>query len=205
MGVAQTTTTIPETYVQNVNAYVAAGGRFYMSHYEKFFLWPLSPDTSAWSNTGVEDPDALTVTMATNVAINLGIPKGNAFAKWAQTVGVSTTFGNIATIQNARVDVLSATAPSIPWLTGEISGATPDSGTPNVYNYSFYTGATACGKVHYADFHVSAGSQTTAEVFPAECTGTAQDPTATSLFEFFFFDTLSCVQDDTQAPQPPPL
>jgi hypothetical protein len=84
----------------------------------------------------------------------------------------------------------------------------PPTNTPqNVYEFSFYTGSAACGKVEFQDFHVSAGGQLTAEVFPAECTDPANlpDPGATDLFEFFLFDSLNCVQDDSQMPVPPPL
>jgi hypothetical protein len=85
-------------------------------------------------------------------------------------------------------------------MTGVVSGTT----TNDVYQTSFYTGSTSCGKVAYSDFHVSAGTIGTA-VFPAECPTAMADPGATDLFEFFLFDTMSCAQDDTKAPAVPPL
>jgi hypothetical protein len=70
---------------------------------------------------------------------------------------------------------------------------------------SFYTGASACGKVHYADYHVSAGTQAAGLAFPAECATAGPDAVATDLFEFFLLDAMACSQDDGTAPEPPPL
>jgi hypothetical protein len=195
----------PQASITNINNYAALGGRVYMSHWENFVIWPTA-ETSAWSSTATQDLATQLSTTATNVAIDLGFPKGNALAHWAVTVGASTQLGEIASINNARFDVLSATPPSKGWLTGyEVGVVQPDGGaTPNVFQYSFYAGAATCGKVAYSDFHVSAGTQV-ATTFPSECSTAGPDPGATDLFEFFFMDTLSCAQDDGTAPQPPPL
>jgi hypothetical protein len=201
----------PEASLQNLNAYAAAGGRVYLSHYENFAIWPpsTSGESSAWSTTGTQDPNAATstVTTAANVPVDLGFPKGGALAKWALAVGASTQLGQITLISNTRTDVLGVTPPSRAWLSGDVSGLLMTDGgpTPEVYQYSFYAGAASCGKVHYADYHVSAGTQTPGVAFPAECPTAGPDTIATDLFEFFLLDALSCVQDDSQAPQPPPL
>jgi hypothetical protein len=195
----------PQASIDNINAYAAAGGRVYLSHWEDFVIWPTA-ENSTFSPSATEDTTSTsTATMAANVAINLGgFPKGAALGKWALDVGASTTLGEIAAINNARFNVLSVTSPSKSWLSGLVP---PDNTTENVYEFSFYTGSAACGKVEFQDFHVSAGGQLTAEVFPAECTDPANlpDPGATDLFEFFLFDSLNCVQDDSQMPVPPPL
>jgi hypothetical protein len=192
----------PQASIDNINAFAASGGRVYLSHYENFVIWPTA-ENSTFSPSATQDTTADTETMATNVAIDLGFPKGAALGTWALGAGASTTLGEIAAINNARTDVLSVNSPSKSWLSGLVTGTT----TNNVYEYSFYTGSAACGKVEFQDFHVSAGSATPGEVFPAECTDptNTQDPGATELFEFFLFDSLSCVQDDSQAPVPPPL
>jgi hypothetical protein len=200
----QAPTDKPQASLQNIDTYAAAGGRVYLSHYENFVIWPTTPETSTFSPTATQDTAVLgTVDTASDIAIDLGFPKGIALGKWALAVGASTTNGEIAAINNARFDVASVTAPSKQWLSGDVPGTT----TNNIYQYSFYSGAAACGKVAYQDYHVSAGGQAAAEVFPAECTdpANAQDPGATELFEFFVLDAMSCVQDDSQAPQPPPL
>jgi hypothetical protein len=195
----QAPTDKPQANIDNINAYAAQGGRLYLSHYEDFVLWPTG-ETSAFSPMATQDTAVTTGTVADNVTIDLGFPKGNAMAQWAVSVGASTTLGLIAAINNARNDVLSVTAPTKGWLPGTVVGST----TPNIYQASFYAGATPCGKVHYADYHVSAGSQAAGLVFPAECATAGPDPGANDLFEFFLLDALSCVQDDSQAPVAPP-
>jgi hypothetical protein len=201
----------PQAAIQNLNAFAAAGGRVYLSHYENFAIWPpaTSAETSAWSNTGTQDPNGATstVTTAADVPIDLGFPKGGALAKWAQTVGASTQVGQISLLSNSRTDVLGVNPPSRAWLSGDVSGMVMADGgaTSEVYQYSFYAGTSSCGKVHYADYHVSAGTQTAGAVFPAECPTAGPDAIATDLFEFFLFDAMSCAQDDAVAPKPPPL
>lgn len=190
----------PQASLDNLVAYAAKGGRVYLSHYEDFVLWPTG-ETSPWSSTASQDVAMPSNQTASNIAIDLGFPKGNALAHWALGVGAATQLGNIATINNARADVLSVTPPSKGWLRGNVTGVAQ---TTNVYQYSFYAGASACGKVAYSDFHVSAGAQAVA-AFPTECATAGPDPGATDLFEFFFLDALSCAQDDSIAPQPPPL
>jgi hypothetical protein len=201
----------PEAAIQNLNAFAAAGGRVYLSHYENFAIWPpaTSGETSAWSPTGTQDPNAATsaITTAANVPVDLGFPKGGALAKWAQSVGASTQQGQISMLSNSRTDVLGANPPARAWLSGDVSGMFMLDGGPTseVYQYSFYAGASACGKVHYADYHVSAGTQTAGLAFPTECPTAGPDAIATDLFEFFLFDALACTQDDSQPPQTPPL
>jgi hypothetical protein len=201
----------PEAALQNLNAFAGAGGRVYLSHYENFAIWPpsTSGESSAWSTTGTQDPNAATSTVQTaaNIPVDLGFPKGGALAQWAQSVGASTQQGQISLLSNTRTDVLGVNPPARAWLSGDVSGMLMTDGGPTseVYQYSFYAGASACGKVHYADYHVSAGTQAAGAVFPAECAGAGPDAIATDLFEFFLFDALSCAQDDSVAPKPPPL
>lgn len=190
--------------IDNINAYAGQGGRVMIEHYEDYVLWPTS-GTSAWSSTGVEDTQALTTGVSTNIAIDLGFPKGAAFAQWAMKVGASTQLGLIATLTNSRVDVESVNDPSKGWMTGPVSGAVAADGgvLQNVYEYSFYAGGASCGKVAYSDFHVSAGTLS-ASAFPTECSGAQIDPVEEELWQFFMLDTVSCTQDDSQPPQVPP-
>src|SRR6202035_4923057 len=106
----------PQASLDNINAFAAAGGRVYMSHYENFLLWPTG-ETSPWSTVAVQDT-AMPTGVASNVAIDIGFPKGEALAHWAVTAGASTMLGNIASIANSRDDVTSATGPTTGWLTG---------------------------------------------------------------------------------------
>jgi hypothetical protein len=185
----------PQASLDNIYAFAASGGRVYMSHYENYLMWPTGL-TSQWSTKAVQDTTMPVVT-GTSVAADIGFPKGSALGQWALTAGTSTTLGNITiTPADWRDDVTSVTAPTTQWLTG----ANP----ANIYQLSFYAGSASCGKVAYADFHVSAGSQPVA-VFPNECAQAGADPGGTDLFEFFLFDTMSCAQDDTKAPVAPPL
>ncbi len=195
----------PQAALDNMVAYAERGGRLYLSHYEDFVLWPTS-GTSPWTSYATQDVAMPAVTNASNVAIDLGFPKGNALAHWALTSGAATQLGNIASINNARADVLGVVGSTTPWLKGDVTGvSTADAGaTPNVYQFSFHAGPSARGKVAFSDFHVSAGTQAVS-AFPSECASAGPDPGATDLFEFFFFDTLSCTQDDRAAPAVPPL
>jgi hypothetical protein len=196
----QAPTDKPQTSLDNIAAFAAAGGRVYASHYESFLLWPTG-ETSPWSGMATQNVNGTSVTsIGTNVAIDTTFPKGGALAHWAVTAGASTTPGTVATLNNARADVLSVTKPTTGWMTGLVDATT----TNDVYQTSFYTGSASCGKVAYSDFHVSAGTIGTS-AFPAECPTAMPDPVGTALFEFFLFDTMSCAQDDTKAPLPPPL
>lgn len=190
--------------IDNINTFAAQGGRVMLEHYEDYVLWPTS-GTSAWSSTGSEDTQALSPGTATNIAIDLGFPKGSAFAQWAMKVGASTQLGLISTLVNARADVLSVNAPSMSWMNGPVSGLTSADGgaLDNIYEYSFYAGSASCGKVAYSDFHVSVGTLAAA-TFPSECAGAMMDPVESELWEFFLLDTLSCTQDDSQPPKVPP-
>lgn len=194
----------PQTALDNIQTFAAQGGRVMLEHYEDYVIWPTT-GTSAWSSTGTEDTQALTTGTATNIAIDLGFPKGNAFAQWALKVGASTQLGLISTLVNAREDVLSVTPPAKSWMTGPVSGGVSADGGPldNVYEYSFYAGSAACGKVAYSDFHVSAGTLSAA-TFPSECAGAQMDPVESELWEFLLLDALSCTQDDSLPPQVPP-
>ena len=65
-----------------------------------------------------------------------------------------------------------------------------------------------CGKVLYSDFHVvppaaSDGGAGGGGTFPAECDTQPMSPQELAL-EFMLFDLQACVQEDSQAPQPPP-
>ena len=196
----QAPTDKPQASLDNIVAFAGSGGRVYASHYEDFLLWPTGA-TSPWSTLATADTTAVSTTdTATNVTIDTAFPKGSALAQWVVPAGVSTTPGSIATINNARSDVLGVTAPTTAWMSGLVDGTT----TNNIYQASFYAGSAACGKVSYSDFHVSAGTLGTA-VFPGECAGAMADPGATALFEFFLFDAMSCAQDDTKTPVAPPL
>jgi hypothetical protein len=194
----------PQAAIDNIQTFAAQGGRVMLEHYEDYVIWPTT-GTSAWSGTGAQDTQALTTVAATNIAIDLGFPKGNAFAQWAKKVGASTQLGLIASLTNAREDVLSVNTPARSWMTGPVSGGVGADGgvLNNVYEYSFYAGSAACGKVAYSDFHVSAGTLSAA-AFPGECAGAQMDPVEEELWEFLLLDALSCTQDDSLPPQVPP-
>lgn len=190
--------------IDDINTFAAQGGRVMLEHYEDYVLWPTT-GTSAWSSTGTQDTNALISGPSTDIAIDLGFPKGSAFAQWAMKVNASTQLGLISTLTDSRDDVLSVTSPSRSWMTGPVTGAaSADGGTlDDVYQYSFYAGSAACGKVAYSDFHVSAGT-TAAATFPSECATAGMDAVESELWEFFLLDTLSCTQDDSQPPKVPP-
>ena len=63
----------------------------------------------------------------------------------------------------------------------------------------------ACGKVAFSDYHEALSSPTAdAGVFPSECASGPMSAQEKAL-EFLLFDLASCIQDDHDAPKPPPL
>lgn len=210
----------PRESLQRMAEYTAGGGRWLATHYQ--YTWIANgPFPLPWTATFGPDgfgSDTLALT------VNTTIPKGQAFAAWLVATGASTTAGTVQ-LDTMRHNVSATTPPSTPWLTGNDTSATPPQEVAfYTFNAPFPQGAVdagaidaggdagpwgdagtgpACGKVGFADFHASL-TNATPGAFPGECTTPAMSNDEKAL-EFLLFDLGGCIQDDTQAPKPPPL
>jgi hypothetical protein len=190
-------------YLANVKQYADMGGRIFDGHLHFYWIYKgLAPwpTTAAWIGVGT-DLGNITASVDTT------FPKGAALADWLSIVGASPTRGLINIIMaqhsvSADVKPISQrwiyldTPASVQYLTFN----TPVEAAP----------AQQCGRVVFTDIHVSATGTGTSDVshpetpFPTGCTTTTLSPQEKAL-EFMFFDLSSCVQVDTQVPQPPPV
>lgn len=185
----------------NIALYTNAGGRLFTTHYG--YVW-LDLGNRPFASTGTFAPEkASGGTGSRDFTVDTSFPKGVAFADWLTNVGASTTKGTLS-VSEWRHDLdAERSPPSQRWVYG------PTTAGASVQHMTFNTPLTAtedrkCGRVVYSDFHVSANAQTTSGTFPASCkTGdlSAQE----KALEFMFFDLSSCIQNDKDAPVPPPV
>ncbi len=191
-------------YINNIKAYADAGGRMFNGHLHFYWLrngpvpWP---GTANYIGAG---PKPVSPIMG---IVNTAFPKGAALASWLQTVGATTTAGQIQ-LYGAQYSVAAVTPPTTSWITLNQSPAA-------VEYLSFNTPVEAlpdnqCGRVVETDIHVKEvissqnGKDTSdsTKPFPSGCQATVMSPQEKAL-EFLFFDLAACVQPDTQQPQPP--
>ena len=125
-------------------------------------------------------------------------PGGMAFAKWLEVVRAQSGPGQIQ-INDPRHDLNGVVAPSQRW----IYSATP--ATVQQYTFGTPVGMPAdkqCGRVLFSDFHVTDATNSTNQVFPAECNDMPMTPQE-KVLEFLMFDLASC-QPETP-PKPPEM
>lgn len=131
--------------------------------------------------------------------INTTFPKGQAFADWFKFVVPSSVPGQVG-LTYADTDVGTVTSQATNWI---YSGRLPNSYSSKYL--SFNTPTTApddekCGRAVFSDLHVASGFSQTP--FPSGCDLQAMTEQEKAL-EFLFFDLSSCVQKDSEPPQPP--
>jgi hypothetical protein len=190
--------------------YTNIGGRLFSSHWHHRWISlgpdPF-PDTGTWNDQ--DNPDnPITAT------INQTFPKGAALAQWLMNVGASTTLGQMQVLE-ARNNIQAVnTVYTTEWMTVPTMGGGRGMGAGVAVEYlSFNTPLTVpeankCGRVVYSDLHVSNASDmgtpgdNPGDPFPDHCA--VRDLTAQEkAVEFMLFDLSSCIQDDTEPPQPP--
>jgi len=188
----------------NLKAYLQAGGRFIGTHYH--FNWfanqmqcfnnpnnycngPMDFNmTAQWGMTNANPP----------VAIDMGHPRGAAFANWLVAVGASGMAGTINNPGDLRNDVGPVGMSSTRWMS---EGA----GAESLY-LTFNTpigGMNQCGRAAFSDMHFRGDPNLTNG--PTSCSTPPQYPNNELAFTFLFFDSFSCVQDDTKMPIVPPV
>jgi hypothetical protein len=186
--------------------YANAGGRVFTT--DLSYTWITEPSspfgaTAQWvADPSRDDPyDVLQATVDTS------FPKGKALGDWLVGIGATPQPGQIQLSETYRRS-LAVNAPTQRWLYS--------SDPASLQTFTFNTPlATApeqqCGRVLYSSFHIAGagssgpnGDPREGTPFPTECDEaplTAQE----RLLEFMLFDLASCVQIDTQTPQPPQI
>jgi hypothetical protein len=148
-------------YSGNIDSYLAAGGRAFMTHASEQWLVndPVYSGVASW---GPLDAGLVSSASAT---IDPTPPNGVAFSQWLASVGASTAPG-VMPITAAYKNIAGVNAPA----TESMQAA--DAAPPEPLSFSFDTplGATpdagpdaggACGRVVYSDFHVSSADLVT--------------------------------------------
>jgi hypothetical protein len=189
-------------YLANVKAYADMGGRIFDGHLHFYWIYKgLAPwpTTAAWIGVGTD---------LGNITANVDstFPKGAALSDWLFNVGASSTKGLIDIVMAQHSVNADAKPISQRWIYLDspmsvqyLTFNTPVEAAP----------AQQCGRVVFTDIHVSATGGVSDvshpdTPFPTGCKTTDLSPQEKAL-EFMFFDLSSCVQVDTQVPQPPPV
>jgi hypothetical protein len=179
---------------QNVIHYTNIGGRVFATHFSYNWLYNDAPfsTTGMWQIQQPAPPDPL------QGIIDLGFPKGVAFAHWLQVIGSQAPYGQV-TINVSRHDLDAVNAAIAQrWVSS-------DQVTPTtIQHYTFNTPIgmppdQQCGRVVFSDFHVNDIMAAGGLNYPTECTPgpmTIQE----KMLEFMMFDLASCIQPD----MPPP-
>lgn len=184
--------TKPQTAMNALKAYADLGGRAFMSHYHKIWIYGSATDRThapaVWPEVATCDIDNYDTLDATIDQTNN--PKGAAFTSWMNAVGGSAT--GTFPITDARQSC-SAVNPSRAerWVYAQKAG------TQIPVNFQFTTPNEVpleqrCGKVVFSDMHVSTGGGSTTNGFPMSCATTPLTAQEKAL-AFMFFDIASCV------------
>jgi hypothetical protein len=188
--------------------YANVGGRVFAT--DLSYTWITEPSspfgaTAQW----VPDPATDEPYNVLQASVDTGFPKGKALGDWLVGIGATPQPGQIQLSETYRRS-LAVNAPTQRWL------YSTDPASLQTFTFNTPLAAAAdqqCGRVLFSSFHIagaggSAGSSgskrepTEGVPFPMECDDTpltAQE----RLLEFMLFDLASCVQIDTQTPQPP--
>jgi len=172
-----------DQYADNVSAYANAGGRLFATHYG--VTWLATPSNSTVNGaprlvarannpaTGRPNPffgvaswnldshayASVTAEIDTTLPGNQAFPKGQALATWMKGIGAAPTPGQLPVVV-ARHDVDGVNPPAAQWIHNDSSPREP-------FYFSFDTplgggsgdaGAGTCGRVGFADFHVSSAA-----------------------------------------------
>jgi hypothetical protein len=199
-----------EAYLPNVETYMNAGGRLFLSHLHFYWLRSGSTTLQGTANyigVGARLPDPTTGN------INTGFPKGIALADWLVAVDATPTRGRLE-IHGGQHSVTAVTPPTQNWI--EVPQNPNESNQPAVQYMTFNTPVgveeeAQCGRTVLTDLHVKeevngmgGDDSDPTKAFPTGgCLTNEMSPQMKAL-EFMFFDLSACVQSDTSTPTPPP-
>jgi hypothetical protein len=175
-----------------IKAYADGGGRLFNSHFHNVWIggddgdvahrppiWPLIANCNQSGSASAPG----TIDQVNN-------PKGPAFAAWMLAVGGSTTPGIIPTTEptNTCQSIDNAKAERWVYQGGD---------KPQMFQFTTPNESpldARCGKVVFADMHVSGDSNSTATVgFPGGCAANNVLTPQEKALAFMFFDIASCV------------
>jgi hypothetical protein len=198
-------------YLANIEAYMNAGGRTFLSHLHFYWLNHGSDDlqgTADYIGVGSDLPEPAPG------LIDTSFPKGAALADWMMSVGATKTRGQLDLYQGQH-SVAGVTPPTQRWIYVEHNPNEDDK--QSIQYMTFNTPVTAaeanqCGRVVFTDLHVNTSVMGTggdeskpddAHGFPKGCKTNDMSPQAKAL-EFVFFDLSACVSPDNSKPRVPP-
>ena len=201
--------TRPTAAYSAMAAFLNGGGRVFVS--DSFEDWFGPPTGSAPFETVADWQPWLSGNSYTNYFADTSFPKGKAFGDWllANKVAQTANGGVDIALTDTYADVNSSGPKQYPGSTRWIynaNAATDPAWSTSYLSFNTPVGTPTsqqCGRAVFSGVHVfyPSGSQ----VFPAECSGGSSTYLVNQqALEFLFFDLSSCVQDDQQAPIPPP-
>lgn len=176
--------------------YVDIGGRAFLEHYHSAYLrgpddyeptpFPLLAD--GWLGGDF---------MSGTYSVDVSFPKGDNFAEWLVNVGASPAKGQLALqeVKNPATTVVPAAAQR--WIYDDASTpyftvSTPIEAAPDM----------KCGRLVQTGIHVANSQDDRGEPFPGSCVAGELSAQEKAL-EFLLFDLSSCVQIETDIPEPP--
>lgn len=190
----------PTAARQALYDFVSQGGRVFASHWHDYWFTngpaPL-PTIATWTDLTPPPPDPVDATIDTS------FPKGAALGEWLSNVGALNA-GKLP-IKEAKHNVDAVGAGAQSWINVANDNATPKGKTAVQYmtfNTPLGVDATKqCGRVVYSDLHVSSGDPT-GQPFPTGCLSSELSPQEKAL-AFMLYDLSSCIQRDSDRPEPP--
>jgi len=190
---------------QRIMDYTAQGGRVFTTHYG--YDW-LRDAPAPWPSTARYRQSEGSFLGTPTGIIDTSFPKGADFAEWlvlatrAVTPGANPVKGQFA-INEPRQNVDAVAGETRQWVT--------TSSPASVQHFTFNTPVgkpvdEQCGRVVYSNFHVTSGTNSTSDRFPAKCASLSQALSPQELaLVFMLFDLSSCIQKDDERPTPPPV
>ena len=187
----------------NMKSYLEAGGRLLAEHYHYNWFASTTQCNGDVSCKGPVDFNGVATWGFSNPSnppqtVENAHPRGQVFSDWLVAVGGSSVAGQIA-LTDTRNDVGAVKAPTTRWIYDATS----------TYALSFNTplgSVNQCGRAVFADFHAGGVYPTPNAAWPTSCNGQPNPSNKTSALamEYAFFDSFSCVQDDTKPTVVPP-
>jgi len=174
-----------------IKAYADGGGRLFNSHFHNVWITgaddgshvpPVWPGIATCKGSGSPSSPG-TIDQVNN-------PKGPAFASWMMNVGGSQTLGIIPTTEPTNTCSAIDNAKAERWVS-------QGGDKPQMFQFTTPNEAdkdVRCGKVVFADMHVSGDSSSSSTVgFPQGCAVSNTLTSQEKALAFMFFDIASCV------------